>query len=730
MKRRNLFYKMTCAGFMVLSTVCSAMWDVKSVGPVLPGQSTWMTSAKFGAIYDETIPTPIFNSDQVAGVITIAAAGNYQLTEDINYPIEITASRVYLDLKTYKVMYTNTSSNVISITSGLSEVAVYNGYIQNTGGGAAGAGIYIWDTCSKISLRDLSIYGCHEGVYCAGTAGNLVTNSEFVNLNLISNGIGMLFEYADANIIRSCNVLYGTQSGVELIGSQANCFYDCTALKITGTETVAGFKSSNGDSNMFQRCVTKQTKTSSTTFGDKAVGFLLTGSETKTKILDSIVNETDVVSTPTAVTYGMHLAPSFNGSLTSVAGFSYTTSLYITAIKWSPNGQYVAVTWRNGGGNNGIEVFLWNGSTLQLVGQAAPTGDFMNDVTWSPDGKYLVAVYGDGNVTGTLFAYSFDGLTLTDLIPGGVATPGISLLAVSFSPNGKFLAATGLKGGGSNWWLAYSFNPGDATPANRIVLLGDNNLGGVLNATTSVSWSPDGQFIAFPYDGKVGVYKFYPDGLLQVVVTYAFAGSVSAKWSPCGKYIATGNSSGTVKILIFDGTTLTAPVQMTGLTASALAALTWSPDGKYIAVASQNIGGVNNNVWALQFTGTQLVLAGPAQAISDGAYSLSWSSDGKYVVVVQRNGGIYTAKIDMYNAMYGPTNCLIDNCRIADTKATNLNMGSGLVAGGPNNPCLRNASCNNGVNYSWGIPNVYDGRFEILRSVIQPYDNVSMPETL
>ena len=79
--------------------------------------------------------------------------------------------------------------------------------------------------------------------------------------------------------------------------------------------------------------------------------------------------------------------------------------------------------------------------------------------------------------------------------------------------------------------------------------------------------------------------------------------------------------------------------------------------------------------------------------------------------------------------MYGPLNCLIDNSVVCDTLAANQNMGRGMVAGG-SNVFTRNIACNNGINYSYGIPNAYDGRFEILRAVIQPFDNVSMPETL
>ncbi len=735
MERRNLFYKITCSALMVLATSCGAVGELYKVNPA-PGQSTWTITKNIGTISDEMTAIPLFNSDVSGGVLQISASGNYQLAEDLtDCFINITADRVSLDLKQHKVYFSNAIGPVVMI-NGRTQIRIFNGVLQGASVGNTGSGVQVDFSSSKVTLADLTIYNCGKGVYLHGTSDlNKVVECTLSGLTLIGNDVGLYMSYADSNIVKSCSALYSNNCGFELLNSQVNCFYDCTALKSIGTATVAGFKSTSGTSNMFQRCTTKQTKTSSPTFGDKACGFLLTGTETKTKIVDCVVNETDVVSTQTAITYGVNLAPMFAWG-GYVSGFPASNSWTIGSPKWSPDSKYIVTTHKDTGNGYGSNIYTWNGLTFVVVGGSAigTSGSLVaSDVAWSPDGKYYVTATADGATflgnTG-LYAYSFDGKTDTALGSTLPTLNTINLIAVRFSPNGKFIATAGFVNASNNYLSIWSFTP-SATPA--LVDLGDKNLG-VVGPWQALSWSPDGQYIATVNDSLIDVYSVSASGALSsvAVATYAFSNVATVAWSPCGKYIAAGNSAGTVQLVAFDGTSsLKFVAQAAGLSASYILGLAWSPDGQYIAVPGGDTG-AGNIVSILQYNGTStLTIVATSSTTTTRMANIAWSPDGKNIVTMDTNtltpnGAV---NVHMFNAMYGPTNCLIDSCRVCDTLATDFNMGRGLVAGG-SNVFTRNISANNGINYSYGIPNVYDGRFEILRAVVQPFDNISMPTTL
>ncbi len=737
MKRRNLLLKTACSMLIIWSAGCAAMGNIKKVSPVL-GQSIWTNVSREARITDEITATPIFNSDvDVSGYIIISQSGNYQLAENINHPFNITADRVTLDLKSHQIFVSSSLQAGITIDPSRTEISILNGYIRGSGATSLTPGVNIGHSATKITFENVSIIDFDKGLWYAGVdTNNKVTQCHCANLNFVSCRIGMACDWADANIIRSCSSLYCRQSGFELSNCQANCFYDCQALKTTGTATVAGFKTMGGTSNMFQRCTTKQTKTSSPTFGDAANGFLLTGSETKTKIIDCIVNETDVVSTQTAVTYGVNLAPVFSWD-GYVSGFPLSNPWTIDAPKWSPDSKYILTTYRGAGSPHGYgsNEYVWNGSNFTYVGGSdiGSSSSFVaTDVAWSPDGKYYVMATADGATflgnTG-LYAYSFDGKKDTALGSTLPTLNTINLMAVRFSPNGKFIATAGYVNGGNNYLSIWSFTP-SATPA--LVDLGDKNLG-VVGPWQALSWSPDGQYIATVNDSLIDVYSVSASGALSsvAVATYAFSNVATVAWSPCGKYIAAGNSAGTVQLVAFDGTSsLKFVAQATGLSANYILGLAWSPDGQYIVAPGADVA-LTNRVRILQYNGTTtLAVVATSSTSATRMANVAWSPDGKNIVTMDYNatsGG--AVNVHIFNAMYGPTNCLIDNCRVCDTLATDFNMGRGFVAGG-SNVFINNVAANNGINYTYGIPNVYDGRFEILRAVVQPFDNISIPTTL
>lgn len=697
--------------------VCSAhAWQIKRVDSIL-GQNTSDLEGRIGSLSDAVTPIPLFNSDVSGGVITMNTSGSYQVVEDLtNCSFVITASRVFLDFKQHKVTNTTSSANIIAI-HGTTQVRIANGYIQGAGvAGSSGSGIKILAGASQVTIKDMTISGCGTGVSFAGTnTTNNVTQCSVNRVRLLLNDIGLSLTYADATLVKKCTAAYSNQIGFSVVNSSANCFYDCNALK-TGSDTgglatTIGFKSTGGTGNMFQRCVTKQTKTSSTTFGDKACGFLLTGSETKTKIVDCIVNETDVVNSVTALTYGIHIEPTSNGGLSNLVTMTISASPVI-CVAWSPDSQYLLEV-----DGSRTQIFKWDGvSQLQTVTSVSPAA--LSWSKWSPDGKYIAMV--DSASNGNLRVYSFNGNALTVAATPVVVSTGKTPTNVEWSPNGKYLAVFYL------YSIAlFSFDGATLTAGAVSADLGSGTWFGC-------SWSPDGQYLV----GVGGAKKIYVVNLAmqtvaQATVSAAANNDVGVLWSPTGKYIAVSTQEGNITVFSFNGTSLTqaCPAISIGV-ADYLFALAWSPDGRYLAAASGATPSGSNVLKLYNFTGTALTQVGASWAILDRAYSLSWSPDGKTIALGEGVSGGF-GRIRLYSALYGPTNCFVDNCKVCDTQAANFNMGRGFVAGG-NNIFINNVACNNGVSYSYGIPNVYDGRFELpaLRNVVQPFDNVSMPTTL
>jgi WD40 repeat protein len=706
---------------------CCGMGPIKKVNPTTSDTVATILN-KTTRVSDEVSAIPVFNSDHVGTTIFLTQSGSYQLAENLLYPVTISVSGVSLDLKGYKIApyYYNQDAITIASSTTLQQISITNGTLQNTTGMPID-GISIVSPAGEIILKNLKILGFDHGVWCAGTGVSAkVTQCYFSNLMLMSNRIGMSFDWADANVINRCNALYSTQSGFELSNSQANCCFDCKSLTTTGTGTVVGFKSTLGTSNMFQRCVVKQTKTSSTTFGDKACGFLLTSTEQKTKIVDCIVNETDVISSPTAITCGMQLAPVIQqtSDLLSTVTLWNTLPAQGYATAWSPNNEYLAVACRSG---MSVRVYKFDGSGLTFVTSVTPPNETPS-LSWSPDGKYLA--FGVNFVATNVYVYSFNGQALTSAASynGGSADANCKTFSMGWSPNGKYLAyATSSATGGTSAGVIgiLSFD------GSSLALASSYSLGVTAGSGYFMAWAPDGSALAIAVGNTAVPLTVIPVNVSGVVGTAVqLSTSVSwdrVLWSPSGKYFAASESTGTSLRVYRWSPTDANPIALacpsiTGEGVSSYKSLAWSPNGNYLVA-----GTGANTVRLYVFNGTSLAFVKVAATTLNGvAQGITWSADGRYIAACDTSS---PCLLLVLTAMYGPLNCLVDNCRVCDTLASSQNVGRGLVTGG-SNVCTQNIACNNGVNYSYGIPNVYDGRFEITRNVVQPFDNISLQSTL
>jgi Tol biopolymer transport system component len=125
--------------------------------------------------------------------------------------------------------------------------------------------------------------------------------------------------------------------------------------------------------------------------------------------------------------------------------------------------------------------------------------------------------------------------------PIGSATTGASSqpYSVSWSPDGRFIAVVNNQG---NTLQVFSFRGGVLHPNAVITATG-------LNQPTSVSWSPAGSFIAVVNvtNNTLQIFSFGVSGNLTSLGT-VYTGSASAPnsvvWSADGRLIAVANTSG------------------------------------------------------------------------------------------------------------------------------------------------------------------------------------------
>ena len=138
----------------------------------------------------------------------------------------------------------------------------------------------------------------------------------------------------------------------------------------------------------------------------------------------------------------------------------------------------------------------------------------------------------------------------------------------------------------------------------------------------SLSWSPDGRYIASGgdygdntvqvWDGETGNLHFTHTAQYRIF---------AAPWSPITSLIASSSFDGSVQVWsAFNGES----VQEYGGHQGPVYALAWSPDGTYLVSAGEDTRAV---VWSVESGQEILVYARHAQAIKAAV----WSPDGRYI---------------------------------------------------------------------------------------------------
>ena len=202
---------------------------------------------------------------------------------------------------------------------------------------------------------------------------------------------------------------------------------------------------------------------------------------------------------------------------------------------------------------------------------------------------------------------------------------GVFIESVSWSPDGRYVAIGG-EGTGDFEVRVLAFD------GSSLSSVADFDHGIRIH---SVDWSPDGRFVAIGGFGGTGGFEvrvFAFDGSsLTDVADFDHGNTIfSVSWSPDGRFVAIGGFGGTgsfrVRVLVFDGSSLTDVADFDH--GDPILSVSWSPDGRFVA-----IGGGGLEVRVLAFDGSSLTSVADFDHGADDIESVSWSPDGRFVAI-------------------------------------------------------------------------------------------------
>ena len=636
---------------------------------------------------------------------TIAASGNYCVSESFTGDILIDADNVTLDLNNYVVRGTvtiNTSKNYIVIKNGT--VDAQNGY----------HGILINTEARNVVIEHVLVKNAVLGVSCQGATKGLIQHC-----TLSQNTTGIALNTTQQYRVDSVVATGNSGAGIELVGSSYNTITNSKAIGTGQNNTaiednrVFGFASVDGTGNIFERCIANATQALSTTDSNSLIaGFALRGSEECSKIIGCEAANATASSDGVTVPYGILLEPTFD-SLVTVSGF-FGMDGEVQALDWSPDGQYLIA---GGFGFTGI------GDHFQLLSYDRVSNSFtalatvpittgtVRSVAWSPDGNY-VALSGS-NITDDsakqLRVYSFERVTNTLTQIAEFFDDGETIRNVSWNSDGRYLAISG---------ESITSELGEQLQIFELDKI-NNTMQAVAsafstNAIYGLKWGP-GDYIAvggLSLSQELGedlqILQFDRSGpsLTAVAAALGTADSIFAvSWSADGNFVAAGGSSGSnniLKIVQFDAQTPNAQFITEGLGMSGtIQHIDWSPGLDFISVGGGGLTG--NEFQVVQFDRNSLSLQeiDAALGIAGTVQGTRWSPDGRFIAV---GGGGLTGGIEeelqIFTGFNFPSkNVIKDNtvyCNGHDVSATFTGaVGVGISGSSISNMIIGNTAYNN-----------------------------------
>ena len=246
-------------------------------------------------------------------------------------------------------------------------------------------------------------------------------------------------------------------------------------------------------------------------------------------------------------------------------------SHYVESVCWSPDGKYLA------SGAQDSTVIIWDANSGIRLKTLKGHSWSVESVCWSPDGKYLAS----GSVDGTVIIWDAKSGGCMRTLKGHSAT----VESVCWSPDGKYLASGSVGTIKGKYIWSYDTYYGeiiiwDTESGQRLQTLKGHS-GGV----KSVSWSPDGKYLASgSYDKTLIIWDAESGEKLKTLEGH-YDRVYSVSWSPDGKYLASGADDNTV--IIWDANNGRSLKTLEGHSGTVYS-VCWSPDGKYLASGSMD----------------------------------------------------------------------------------------------------------------------------------------------
>jgi WD40 repeat protein len=556
----------------------------------------------------------------------------------------------------------------------------------------------------NLYLDSINVKDFNTGVYLCNTVASKITNC-----NLNNNITGLLLEDSHKvhveNTISNCSF----ESGFSLENSSNVSIKNCKSISTgSGGSDTAGFKSTNGNRNMFENCATIDTYGNVTKTEKDVAGFALFGENSSTiRNCESIQTLTNTANDTYTVPYGILLKKSPNFGF--VSSFTTQSGLDISGLKWSPDSKYIASNIKNDP-NYGLGIFKFDRktNTIYQVDKTSDNtvGEYIYSMSWSPNGKYL-AIGGISLQTafgGNLVIYEFDYLTekLTKLTTLFSESDTI-IYSIDWHPSGRYIAVGGNRISiTDNHLVIVEWNEVNETLSSIIAI------GTTTNQINSLKWSPDGNYIVRGDLNGSGIYYFNNNSsnptLTFVVSLDNLCIIRSVDWSNDGKYIVTGgknNSTTNARIAIYkiNKTTSLSPLTQT-LVASYepnpggfYFSVVWSPDGNYLSVINNNGYFIINRFVPSGLTSSDKLIE--VKTFQSTYYKPSWSSDGEYISLYQSiSENRYTC---VYSALTFPQNNIIENNKIYCNVGAEYASGVGISSSSSSNLVQRNTLYANAV---------------------------------